>query len=190
MDQAAASPAPVQPRLSTPRLCLRPFSAADAPAVQRLAGDARVALPTAAVPHPYPDGAAEAWIATHAAAFAARQEVSFAICLRQTDELIGAISLMQMHAGDARAEVGYWIGVDHWGRGYCSEALVGLIGYAHQGLGLTRIVARCAASNPGSARVMEKAGLVREGLLRQHTRKQGRFEDMLLYGMVLPGRQG
>lgn len=181
--------AAVQPVLTTPRLCLRPFSAADAADVQRLAGDARVALPTAAVPHPYPDGAAEAWIATHASAFAALQEVTFAICLRQTDALLGAISLMQIDLPDARAEVGYWIGVDHWRQGFGTEALACLIGYAHQGLGLTRIVARCIASNPGSARVMEKAGLQREGLLRQHTRKQGRFEDMLLYGIVLPGRQ-
>lgn len=178
----------MQPSLSTPRLLLRPFNLADAPEVQRLAGDARVALPTAAVPHPYPDGAAEAWIGSHAAAFAALQEVTFAICLRQTDELLGAISLMQIHPEDARAEVGYWIGVEHWRQGYCSEALAELIGYAHRGLGLTRIVARCAATNPGSARVMEKAGMLREGLLRQHTRKQGRFEDMLLYGIVLPGR--
>lgn len=180
----------MQPTLTTARLLLRPFTLADAPDVQRLAGDARVAGPTAAVPHPYPDGAAEAWIATHAAAFAAGLQVNCAITLRSTGTLLGAISLMDIHLADARAEVGYWIGVDHWRQGYCSEALVALIGYAHQGLGLTRIVARCAASNPGSAGVMEKAGLQREGLLRLHTRKQGRFEDMLLYGTVLPGRQG
>lgn len=180
----------MQPSLTTARLRLRPFTLGDAADVQRLAGDARVALPTAAVPHPYPDGAAEAWIGTHADAFAAGLEVNCAITLGATGALLGAISLMDIHPQDARAEVGYWIGVDHWRQGYCSEALVGLIGYAHRGLGLTRIVARCAASNPGSAGVMEKAGLQREGLLRQHTRRQGRFEDTLLYGIVLPGRQG
>lgn len=52
--------------LHTPRLLLRPFDLADAPAVQRLAGEKDIAANTLTVPHPYPDGAAEEWIASHA----------------------------------------------------------------------------------------------------------------------------
>ena len=65
-------------KISTERLVLRAFQTADATAVQELAADRAIANFTA-VPHPYPPGLAHAWIATHAADFAARKAVTFAI---------------------------------------------------------------------------------------------------------------
>jgi len=53
------------PTLETTRLILRPFTVADAPDVQRLAGDREIASSTLNVPHPYEDGMAEQWIGTH-----------------------------------------------------------------------------------------------------------------------------
>lgn len=173
----------MQPALQSRRLVLRPFSAADAPQVQRLAGNPRIAATTTTVPHPYPDGAAEPWISGHAAAFEARQGATFAVTLRRDDALVGAVSLMDVSGPDARAELGYWIGVPFWGRGICTEAVVRVMAFAGESWGLTRIVARCMARNPASARVMEKAGLLREGHLRAHIRKNGRYEDVLLYGL-------
>ena len=67
-----------QPILETPRLILRPFSAADAPAVRTLAGAHELARTTLSVPHPYEDGMAEAWIGTHAAGFAAGMRGDYA----------------------------------------------------------------------------------------------------------------
>lgn len=180
----------MQPSLTTERLVLRAYSLADAPAVQRLAGDARIADTTTTIPHPYPDGAAEAWIARHAGDFAARREVTFAVVRRSDSELLGTVSLRDLSATQARAELGYWIAVEHWGSGYCTEAVRRLIAYAQSDLQVTRIIARCMARNQASAKVMEKAGLEREGLLRRDTLKNGLFEDMLLYGLVLPGRGG
>lgn len=178
----------VQPTLDTARLRLRPFTVADAADVQRLAGDSRVAEFATAIPHPYPDGAAAQWIAGHAAAFRDRTEVVYAITQQDGGALLGAISLLDVQMPHARAELGYWIAVDHWGQGYCSEAAGRLVAYAHEGLGISRVVARCLARNPASARVMEKVGLSREGVLPLHVRKAGRYEDMLLYGVVLAGR--
>ncbi len=117
----ASSPAPVQPTLSTSTLVLRPFAAGDAPAVQALAGAAEVASTTLNVPHPYPDGAAEAWIATHGPAYGAGTLAPFAIVAADTGELVGAMSLA-IRAVYARAELGYWIGVPFWNRGYATEA--------------------------------------------------------------------
>jgi ribosomal-protein-alanine N-acetyltransferase len=180
----------VQPSLATPRLWLRPFQLEDATAVQQLAGDERVALAATTIPYPYPDGAAEAWISTHQEGFAARREVTFAVILLGTENLVGAVSLLDLAPEHARGELGYWIGVEYWGNGYCAEAVGGLIKYAHQELGITRVVARCSVQNRASARVMEKAGLVREGLLPRHVRKRGIYDDVLLYGLNLPGRGG
>jgi RimJ/RimL family protein N-acetyltransferase len=153
-----------------------------------LAGDERVALAASAIPHPYPDGAAQAWISTHQQGFAARREVTFAVVLLGTDELVGAVSLLDLAPEHARGELGYWTGVAHWGKGYCTEAVIRLIEFAQQELGVTRVVGRCSARNQASARVMEKAGLRREGLLPSHVYRHGKYDDVLLYGLVLPGR--
>jgi [ribosomal protein S5]-alanine N-acetyltransferase len=94
-----------QPTLLTERLRLRPFSLADAPEVQRLAGDRAIADTTLNVPHPYPDGAAEAWIETHAGGFAAGRQATFAITLRDGGALVGSIGLV-IDARSGRAELG------------------------------------------------------------------------------------
>jgi RimJ/RimL family protein N-acetyltransferase len=180
----------MQPTLSTPRLLLRPYSAADAPAACRLAGDIRIADTTMAIPHPYTMKTAEAWIATHAKGFEQKTEMIFAVETKSDNQLTGTVSLLNISGTDARAELGYWISVDNWGKGFCTEAVLRLIQFATEELGITRITALCFARNPASARVMEKAGLKREGCLVQHLFKNGRYEDLLLYGLVLPGRHG
>ena len=172
----------MQPLLRSERLLLRPYTLEDASTVQRLAGDWRVAEPTAAIPHPYPDGAAESWISTHPDLFASRKGSSYAVTLESTTELVGTVSLLDVSSIHARAEVGYWVGVQHWGSGYCTEAIGLLVSFAEAHFGLTRLVGRCIASNVASARVLEKAGFSLEGRQVKHLLHQGRYEDMLLFG--------
>jgi ribosomal-protein-alanine N-acetyltransferase len=179
----------MQPTLTTSRLRLRPFELGDAGAVQRLAGEPRVARAASAIPHPYPDGEAERWIGTHAAGFATRREITFAVTLLNDGRLVGAMALIDLSERHARGELGYWIGVDYWNLGYCTEAAAAVIRYARDAIGITKIVARCALENYASARVMEKIGLKREGLLAKHALKHGRYDDILVYGLVLPGRE-
>lgn len=176
------------PTLESARLLLRPYNLSDAEAVQRLAGDARIASTTTTIPHPYPEGAAEQWICTHGKLFEEMKAATFAVTLKGSGDLIGTASVIDISTKDARAELGYWIGADFWGSGYCTEAVCRLIPFMHDDMGITRIVARCLARNPASARVMEKSGLRREGYLVQQTFKNGVYEDVLLYGLVLPGR--
>src|SRR5438552_1008671 len=92
--------------LATARLILRPPDLADAPAIQKLAGAHEVALNTLNIPHPYPDGAAEAWIGKQRTA----NEINFVITLRQSGEIVGIIGLI-VNRDHARAEIGYWIAV-------------------------------------------------------------------------------
>ncbi len=70
---------PTQPTLQTDRLLLRPLRPEDAADVQRLAGAIEVAQNTCSIPHPYPDGAAEAWIGTHQKAFDSGHAVHWAV---------------------------------------------------------------------------------------------------------------
>jgi ribosomal-protein-alanine N-acetyltransferase len=171
------------PTLRTPRLVLRPFRLNDAPAVQRLAGEREVAANTLTVPHPYPDGAAEEWIATHAAGWAAKDVLTLAVTTPGDDVLVGAVGLALAMA-DRRAELGYWIGIPWWNLGYATEASRAIIDFGFTSLGLHRIMARHMARNPASGRVMQKLGMQREGVLREHTLKWGVFEDLVVYAVL------
>lgn len=171
------------PTLTTERLILRPFDLADAPAVQRLAGDPAIADTTLNIPHPYEDGVAETWIASHQEAFSAGQSVTLAITRRGDGALLGAIGLRTNQRFD-RAEMGYWVGKPYWNQGYASEAARALIGYGFGQLGLNRIYAHHLVRNPASGRVMEKAGMAYEGTLRQHVKKNDVYEDLRLYAVL------
>jgi ribosomal-protein-alanine N-acetyltransferase len=170
-----------RPTLRTARLILRPFGLADAPSVQRLAGASEVADTTINIPHPYADGLAEAWVESHAPAFARREMIALAIT--GDEGLLGAVSL-RLEVVHARAELGYRVGVPYWGRGIASEAASAMIAFGFDRLGLNRIFATHFSRNPASGRVMQKAGMVHEGLQRQHLRKAGRFEDLVCYSIL------
>lgn len=171
------------PTLTTARLVLRPFALSDAAEVQRLAGAREIADTTLHVPHPYPDGAAEAWIGGHAAAWAARDALTLAVTERPGGALVGAIGLI-LALPDRRAELGYWIGVPWWNRGYATEAGRAIMAHGFATLGLHRVMARHFARNPASGRVMQKLGMEREGVLRQHVLKWGAFEDLVVYAVL------
>lgn len=170
------------PTLQTPRLVLDAFTLADASAVHEYAGNIEVARMTANIPHPYPEGAAEAWIASHQQAFLDDRDLVFAI--RFPDgKLAGAINLA-IKRPHQQAELGYWIGQPFWGQGIATEAARCVIDHGFSCLGLERVYARHMGGNPASGRVMEKAGFMREGCLRRHFLKNGRFEDVLEYGIL------
>jgi RimJ/RimL family protein N-acetyltransferase len=172
-----------QPVLQTARLIQRPFTLADAPDVQRLAGDEAVASTTQNIPHPYEDGMAEAWIRALEPAFGRGALVTFAITRCEDGQLLGAIGLTLAREHE-RAEMGYWIGVPFWNQGYATEAASAVLGYAFRTLGLNKVYAQHLARNPASGRVMEKAGMSYEGLLRQHVKKWDVFEDLKTYSIL------
>ena len=170
------------PILSSERLVLEPFRMADAPLVQQYAGDAQVAMTTLNVPHPYPEDAAEKWIASHLPQFLDRRNVVFSIRSLQ-DEVYGAINL-SLCMQDQRGELGYWIGVPYWNKGICTEATARIIKYGFDELGLNKIYARHLTVNPASGRVMEKNGMKREGIQQGHVKKDGVFMDISEYGIL------
>jgi [ribosomal protein S5]-alanine N-acetyltransferase len=165
-----------QARIETDRLLLRPFVAGDAPVVQREVSRVEMAR-MLAVPHPYPEDGATKWIAT------ARPGRDFAIVLRETNEVVGGITLFESEQ-HRRAELGYWCAIDFWGRGYATEAVRAVIGYGFRELALNRVHAECHGDNPASRRVLEKAGLAFEGRLRLHSFRVDRFADKLLFGVL------
>lgn len=171
--------------IATARLVLRPFTPADAPAVQRLAGDPEIARWTF-IPHPYDDGIAEAWIDSHPEGLRRGSDQCFAITLAEDRALVGAVSLMNIDHAHGRAELGYWIAREHWGRGFAVEAGRAVLEYAFAELDLHRVHAWHFAGNERSGAVMRRLGMEAEGRLRDHFFRDGRRHDAVLYGIVNP----
>src|SRR5207244_2850859 len=83
------------------------------------------------------------------------------------------------------AEVGYWIGEPHWGRGLATAALRALTAVVVERGGFTRLFALPFAANLGSRRVLEKAGFELSAVLRRSAIKDGQVVDQCLYSLLL-----
>lgn len=162
---------------------LRPFALSDVSDVQRLAGNRAIADTTMNVPHPYEDGLAEDWISTHQPKLEAGEQAVFAATFKAEGELIGAVGLTIDSAFD-RAELGYWIGEPFWGLGYCTEAAKRVVEFGFSAVRLNRIHAGHLDRNPASGRVLQKIGMSKEGIARQHVKKWGKYEDLVLYSLL------
>jgi [ribosomal protein S5]-alanine N-acetyltransferase len=108
----------------------------------------------------------------------------FAVGLAGTGESIGLISLRLGHPKYKRAEVSYKIFPAHWGKGYATEALNGLLDFGFNKLALHRIHAGCAVDNVGSIRVLEKCGMQLEGRMRQILPLKNGWSDNFEFGIL------
>ncbi len=169
-------------RIETDRLTLRPPQPQDFDEVQRLAGDFRIADVTHSIPHPYPPELAQQWIARCTQDWLDGKAASFVIIETGSGQLVGSITLKDIGRGEA--EVGYWIGVPYWSRGYASEACNALVDFAFRQLRLRRLYASHLARNPQSGRVLFKAGFRHLGLGHSECGSQGKVEPVELYERV------
>jgi RimJ/RimL family protein N-acetyltransferase len=140
------------PVLETERLVLRAPRLGDAKVIATLANDRRIAENTSRIPHPYRLADAQEFIAT---ANQSANETIFVVTLRNGG-LIGACGLMT--PVDDNTEIGYWLGVKHWGQGYATEAVRAMIDHAFADLDCEALQAAARVTNPASRRVLEKCG--------------------------------
>jgi ribosomal-protein-alanine N-acetyltransferase len=173
-----------QPKLETERLVLRPLTPQDAPVVSRLAGQREIADTTISIPHPYSEEQALQWIAGNAEIFAKGKPVVFGIQLKSEGNLVGTIGLRDIDSEHSLAELGFWIAVGCWGKGYATEAARAVVAFGFEQLGLNRIYAHHMVRNPASGRVLAWIGMRQEGLLRQRLRKWGVFEDVVAMAVL------
>jgi len=172
------------PTLRTARLILGGFRSEDAAELQRLAGAREIADTTLRIPHPYRLDDALTWIEQQNRQAVANDIANFALRLIPTGQLIGCVGLRDIEAQHRQAELGFWIGVDWWGRGYAREAARAVIRFGFETLDLNRICAHHMTRNPASARVLQAVGMQREGVLRQRVQKWGVYEDVVLYAVL------
>ena len=182
IDRETFLAAPI-PTLDAPRIRLRAFAAADADALQSHLGDGRIAATTLTIPHPYPPGAAAEFIGRHAASWREGKSVTWAVTELASGRLVGAIGL-RLTLAHHRGEVGYWIAVEDWGKGYATEATRRVIAFAFDALSLHRVEAHHFIENPASGRVMERCGMRAEGVVRGAVFRDGAPRDLALYGIL------
>jgi RimJ/RimL family protein N-acetyltransferase len=131
-------------------------------------------------PHPYTRAEAEAWVR-----LAALRTPETAFAIDVGGEAVGGIGLeLQEDVYRRSAEIGYWLGEAHWGRGIATDAVRGPTAWTFEHFDVCRIFAKVFEWNPASARVLEKAGYVQEGRLRRAVTKDGHLMDELLYAAV------
>lgn len=82
------------------------------------------------------------------------------------------------------AEIGYFLLPDFWGKGYGTLIAGELIRICFNDLGLHKVIASCNIENTGSWKIMEKAGMIREGEFTAHRYKNGKFITELKYGLI------
>lgn len=160
---------------------LRPWRKDDAAALAREADNPRVARNlTHLFPHPYTLADARFWI-DHCLSGA--EPLAWAIEAGGT--LRGGLGVHRREGVFAHsAEIGYWLGEAHWGRGFASAAVAAACQHCFAETDLLRLEAGVFAWNPASMRVLEKNGFRREGSQRLGIRKAGELTDRILYGRL------
>jgi RimJ/RimL family protein N-acetyltransferase len=172
----------VEPILDCGVCRLRRWDERDAGGLVAIADDAEVARYLAdGFPHPYTALDARFWIALTAGL--ERRDSQLAI--EVDGELAGGVGV-NFYSGERRltGHIGYWLGRNFWGRGIATAACRAMADHALANFGLARLETTVYAPNVASARVLEKAGFVREGTLRDAIVKGDALFDAYLYAKV------
>lgn len=165
------------------RCLVRPWRLADADSLARHANNLNVARQLRdRFPHPYSRANALTFLK-----FATQDEDPTNLAIEVHGEAVGGIGYVP--GADIErfsAEIGYWLGESHWGRGIVTEALTLVTEDVFRRRNLLRLFALPFADNIGSTRVLEKAGYVLEGILRGSAVKFGKPRDQAIYARVNP----
>jgi RimJ/RimL family protein N-acetyltransferase len=143
--------------LETERLALRRPTLADVKAIAYLANDRRIAENTRRLPHPYTQDHAVEFVRTMAAD---RRETVFLI--EHAHSPIGMVGI-DWREHDA-PELGYWLGFEHWGRGFGTEAARAVIDFFFEEFYAEHLVSGARVANPASRNILEKCGFQWSGV--------------------------
>lgn len=173
--------------LSTPRLRLRRFHAADAPVLAAYRSDVDVAR-YQSWSAPVPSDEATALVAGFAAGDPRRPGWFQYAAERIVDhQLVGDIGV-RLDDNLRQADIGFTLAPAHQGRGYATEAAGRLLDHLFADRGLHKVSAECDARNTASAALLRRLGFRQEGHLRAHTWIKGEWTDDLLFGLLTTDR--
>jgi len=174
---------PSFPRLQGKRVCLRAPAAGDADALFALFADPEV-MRYWSRPPMTARAEAEGLIGEILDGFSQRTIFNWMVVSRQDDALIGTCALFRVDMRHRRAEIGYSLQRDHWGRGLAAEAVSLMLDWAFRTLALHRIEADIDPRNEGSRKLLERLGFVSEGVLRERYFVGEEISDTELFGLL------
>lgn len=174
-------------QIETPRLLLRPFIEADAPDMfANWAGDERVTRHLSWAAHRSVEQT-RARILDWLPQYENPAVYHWALLPKESGRAAGSVSVQGLRERHLSCEIGYCLGTDFWNRGYMTEALRAVLDVLFARVGFHRVQAMHRAGNPASGRVMQKAGMVYEGTLRDFGLDQaGQWYSLCVYAALAP----
>ena len=162
MLQELPTPTPVQREaqpvaLETERLTLRRPTLADTKTIARLANDRRIADNTRRLPHPYTLDHAVAFVGT-----VADEPRETVFLIEHSLDPIGIVGI-DWRKPDS-PELGYWLGVEYWGRGFATEAARAMIDFTFEEFEVEHLISGARVVNPASRNILEKCGFQWSGV--------------------------
>ncbi|HJF30789.1 MAG TPA: GNAT family N-acetyltransferase [Sporosarcina psychrophila] len=173
----------VFPIIETNRLILREVTTEDATEMFTYLSDKDVVKPMGLVPC---QTVKDVWdeIKWYKSIFEEDTGIRWGITLKDSGEVIGSCGFLNRQSKHYRAEVGYELSKEYWGKGIASEALEAVVKYGYNHFQLERIEALIEPSNLASQKLVEKQGFKREGLLRRYEFTCGKFDDLYMYSII------
>ncbi len=170
------------PRIETKRLVLEEFLPTDIPQIVANMTYS-IARNTLFIPFPYREEDASRFIEKSREEFFQNRGLHFAIRLKENMQIIGAagINLMNKHF---RGEIGFWLSEDYWNSGIATETAAAVIRFCFEKLNLHKVFAYYFQDNKPSGRVLEKCGMKKEGLLRDHVYSRGRYKNLVIASLL------
>lgn len=171
------------PTLQTSRLTLRRMRPEDAEEMHRYASDPEVARHMLWEPHESLRDS-ENFLRFVRERYARGDPAGWGLEERETGRFIGTCGMQAWRPEHSRAELGYVLAREHWGRGLMTEAVAAVVDFGFDRIGFNRLEARCLDGNVASARVLEKVGMTREGTSRSSHFVGGAFRNLHHYAML------
>lgn len=171
------------PELETERLVLRKIRYDDIDDIHAYASNPEVSKYVFWSAHET-IAATEDYVKTILALYEEGKIAPWGIQYKENRKLIGTVDFVSWQPQHKTAEIGYALSMDYWGRGIATEAAKELIRFGMNEMDLVRIQAKSLVANVGSERVMEKAGMKFEGILRKFIFVKGAHYDVKMYSII------
>jgi len=172
--------------IQTERLLLRPFQLEDATSIfKNWSSDAEVTHYLTWPPHESVLTTKESikrWVDGY------QNPLQFKWAIVFNNEVVGSIDVVHLEEKLDAVEIGYALSRKCWGKGIMTEALIAVIDYLLEEAGCNRVAARHDVNNPASGKVMQKAGMIYEGTLRQYGKNNQGICDMAYYSIIKADR--
>lgn len=171
------------PKIETKRLILNQPHDSDIESIVKILNNKIYSENTLNMPFPYTTESAKFWINLSENGFKNQNHYIFAIRRKEDNQIIGGIDL-NIDKAFNKAELGYWMDINFWNNAYTTEAVKAIIDFGFETLHLKRIFATHFDFNPASGKVMQKAGMTMEGILKANSKKGDKYQNHVLYAIV------